>query len=343
MRNRSELRNAGRRLLVAAAPISVACWHCRAGTCWQTRGTQHCQWPRGVLRYRSRHWTRVCSTCAHVCVRPLPPEGEKPGVKHKPGLQGRAPPPTTGNAAQHGWSASLLSPAAAQCICPCARPRAFAPAGRRQGHPQCACETHSANGAQLRGGEIAPLLKWLQLGGRSGALRPFSGNCSALQRQSSPHRFLWMCLKICSVVTGTSRPLLRDVRACMLLLLEQQEPHVHPHPTSRARADRSCLLALAASRGLVVRALCSFSCCFAAGLECRAPSRALAVSERKGGGGGAGIRSCARTPFTPPLEWQSLVVASAAWLQDWHWRDEAFASKSLNATLPSSIAVRATD
>jgi hypothetical protein len=28
-RNRSELRNAGRRLLVAAAPRSVACWHCK--------------------------------------------------------------------------------------------------------------------------------------------------------------------------------------------------------------------------------------------------------------------------------------------------------------------------
>ena len=47
----------------------------------QTRGTHLCQWPRGVLLYRSGYWTRACSTCAHVRVRPLPPEGEQPGLQ----------------------------------------------------------------------------------------------------------------------------------------------------------------------------------------------------------------------------------------------------------------------
>jgi hypothetical protein len=113
----------------------------------QTRGTHHCQWPRGVLHYRSGYWTRACSTCAHVRVRPLPPEGEQPGLQQP-----------------------LRTP------------------GVGRGIPQCACETHSANGTLLRGGEVAPLFHGRQLGGRSGALRPFPRDCSVPSR-GAPHPF----------------------------------------------------------------------------------------------------------------------------------------------------------
>ena len=140
-------------------------------------------------------------------------------------------------------SATRLVFSVAQCICTL---ESLRPRGVGRDIPQCARETHSANGAQLHGGEVAPLFHGRQLGGRSDALPLFLSDRPGPLSQSSPHRFLWMLRpQVQAAVTSHSfspvthtPPMTRDLPPprCPLLCPTEVKRLIHLHGSALPRA-----------------------------------------------------------------------------------------------------------
>ena len=164
-RNGSELWNAGRRFLVSTAPLSAVCWHCR--TFVQGARARPSVIQASTALRRNGHWTYACSAGAQArarwylrpCLLPAADSrcnttamrlarreratlstahGQHSAAGAEQGDAGLSPPPPLLNTLP---GAHTPTP----------------PVGG--GELQCVSKTHSANGAQLRGGPVAPLVR----------------------------------------------------------------------------------------------------------------------------------------------------------------------------------------